>query len=117
MPVTNDFLAYVLDQLAGTGTLSARRMFGGAGIYIDGLFCALIADDTLYLKVDDTNRPDFEAAGMGPFQPFTDRPEIMQYYEVPIDILEDREDLAVWAKKALAVAQQAAVKKMKKTKR
>lgn len=117
MPVSNDFLAYVLDQLAGTGTLSARRMFGGAGIYIDGFFCALIADDTLYLKVDDANRPDFEAAGMGPFQPFADRPEIMQYYEVPIDILEDREDLALWAKKALAVAQRAAAKKTKKAKR
>lgn len=114
MPVSDDFLAYVLDQLAGTGTLSARRMFGGAGIYIDGLFCALIADDTLYFKVDDSNRPDFEAAGMRPFKPFPDKPEVMQYYEVPSEVLEDRDDLAPWAQKALAVAQRAAMKPKKK---
>ncbi len=63
-------------------------MFGGTGRYLQGVFFALIASDMLYFKVDDSNRPDYEAAGMGPFKPFADRPAYtMQYYEVPIVLL------------------------------
>jgi len=116
MPVSDEFLHYVLDQLDGLGCLTARRMFGGAGIYLDGFFFAVIADDTVYFKVDETNRPDYMAAGMGPFRPFENKPDVMQYYEVPIDVLEDRDELAVWARKACAVAQRAAVRKRKKKK-
>ena len=62
-------------------------MFGGAGLYHDGLFFGLIDDDALYLKVDDSNRIDFEARGKGPFRPFPDRPEaVMNYYEVPGEV-------------------------------
>ena len=79
-------------------------MFGGVGIYADKLFFALIDDDTLYFKVDDSNRPDFERLGMKPFQPYGEGGEIMQYYQVPIDLLEDLEALRPWAEKAIAVA-------------
>jgi DNA transformation protein len=68
-------------------------MFGGVGLYGKGVFFALIAKDTLYFKVDDSNRPDYEAKGIGPFKPFGERSYVMQYYEVPVDILEDKE---VW---------------------
>lgn len=104
MPVSREYLDFVLDQLSGTGTCTARRMFGGVGIYLDGTFCAIIASDTLYLKTDARTAPDFEAKGMGPFQPFEGKSVVMHYYEVPPDVLEDREELAVWARKALAVA-------------
>jgi DNA transformation protein len=79
-------------------------MFGGVGIYAGELFFALIADDTLYLKVDDTNRADFEARGMGPFRPYGEGGEVMQYYQIPDDVLEDPDALRPWAEQAIAVA-------------
>ena len=110
MPVSDEYITYVIDQLESMGPIQARRMFGGAGLYLDGLFFALIADDVLYFKVDDSNRTDFEAAGMGPFRPFPDKPNIMQYYEVPIEVLENRDTLRDWAQKALLVAERKADK-------
>lgn len=67
MSVSPSFRSFVLEQLARTTTaVRGRAMFGGVGIYSGELFFALIADDTLYFKVDDTNRPDFEVRGMPP---------------------------------------------------
>jgi TfoX/Sxy family transcriptional regulator of competence genes len=60
----------VLEQLQGAGPVTAKKMFGGVGLYIDMVFFGLIADDVLYLKVDDSNRADYEAEGMKPFKPF-----------------------------------------------
>lgn len=82
-------------------------MFGGVGIYSGDLFFALIADDTLYFKVDDSNRPEFEARGMEPFRPYGDEGEVMQYYCVPEDLLEDPELLGQWAERAIGVARRA----------
>jgi len=64
----------------------------------------LIADDILYFKVDDSNRPAFEARGLGPFRPYGPAGESMQYYEIPEDLLEDPEALRPWAEAAIAVA-------------
>jgi len=104
MPVSDDYLAYVADQLTCLGRVESKRMFGGVGIYFKDLFFAIIADDCLYFKVDDSNRPDYQAAGMEPFRPFEDKTAVMSYYEVPIDVLENRDRLRDWAQKALAVA-------------
>jgi len=79
-------------------------MFGGVGIYAGDVFFALIADDTLYLKVDDFNRPAFEERGMGPFRPYGEEGETMGYYELPADVLEDAEALRPWAETAIAAA-------------
>ena len=79
-------------------------MFGGVGIYSGDLFFALIADDTLYFKVDASTRPQYEARGMEPFRPFGDERGTMQYYQLPEDILEDPELLWPWAESALDVA-------------
>ncbi|MEE9167019.1 MAG: TfoX/Sxy family protein [Candidatus Neomarinimicrobiota bacterium] len=104
MPVSESYLEYVLEQLECVGQVSAKKMFGGVGLYLDRLFFGLIANDTLYLKVDDSNRSDYEAAGMGPFRPYGDKSHSMKYYEVPIDVLEDSNTLRVWANKALDIA-------------
>ena len=104
MAVSDEYLTYVLDQLACVGCVESRRMFGGAGIYFDGLFFALIADDVLYFKVGDSNRSDYEAAGMEAFRPFADKPNVMSYYEVPIEVLENKDRLHEWAQKALQIA-------------
>ena len=104
MPVSDEYLTYVLDQLGGLGLVESRRMFGGAGIYCDGLFFAIVADDVLYFKVDDSNRADYEEAGSEPFRPFPDKSNVMGYYETPVDVLENRELLSMWAQKAVRVA-------------
>jgi DNA transformation protein len=104
MAVSEEFRRYVEDQLAGLGGVVMRRMFGGVGIYFQDVFFALIADDVLYFKVDDANRADHESAGMGPFQPWPDKPTTMSYYEVPAEVLERGETLRAWADKALAAA-------------
>ena len=106
MAVNPDFRTFVLEQLArSVPEIRSRSMFGGGGIYAGDLFFALIAGDTLYLKVDDSNRGDFEAIGMGPFRPFGESGEVMQYYELPGDLLEDVEALQTWAEKAIATAE------------
>lgn len=105
MPVSDEYLTYVVDQLDDLGPVQSKRMFGGAGLYFEGLFFGLIADDVLYFKVDDSNRADYEASGMGPFQPYPDKKVVMQYYEVPIDVLENRNTLRDWAEKAVRIAE------------
>ncbi|MEN8133549.1 MAG: TfoX/Sxy family protein [Pseudomonadota bacterium] len=103
MPINQHYIDYVLEQLEGIGTLRARRMFGGVGIYLDDIFFALIADDILRFKVDESNRDGYILAGMEPFRPYQDKTMTLQYYEVPIEVLEDRETLADWARKAYRV--------------
>jgi DNA transformation protein len=103
--VTPEFRTFIRDQLGRTVQgVRDRAMFGGIGIYAGDLFFALIDDDTLYLKVDDTNRDDFVSLGLGPFRPFGPDGETMQYYEVPADLLDDADALGVWADKAIDVA-------------
>ena len=104
MAVSKEFREYVLDQLGRVEPVTARSMFGGVGIYSGGLFFALIASESVYLKVDDTNRADFEAAGMGPFRPFGDQTLVIQYYELPAELLEEPDRLRPWVHKALDVA-------------
>lgn len=108
MAVSGTFRTFVLEQLGRTVQgVRGRAMFGGVGIYAGDLFFALIDDDTLYLKVDDSNRPEFEARGMGPFQPYGESGEVMQYYRVTEDLLEDPEVLGEWAERAIGVARRA----------
>jgi DNA transformation protein len=105
MAVSDEFLQYVLEQLEGLGVIAARRMFGAIGLYHENRFFALISRDTLYFKVNESNRGDYEARGMGRFRPFADRPQLsMTYYEVPADTLEDAEECVAWARRSAAIA-------------
>jgi DNA transformation protein and related proteins len=105
MPVSIAYRDETLSILNLVAPITHRSMFGGVGLYREGLFFGLIANDTLYFKVDDSNRPDFEAVGMGPFMPFGNSREVMQYYEVPSFVLENPEELEVWMDKAVHVAE------------
>jgi DNA transformation protein len=104
MPVSDEYLAYVVDQLGCLGRVETKRMFGGVGIYFQHVFFAVIAEDVLYFKVDDSTRPDYEAAGMGPFRPYDSKETVMSYYEAPIEVLENRDRLREWADKAVKIA-------------
>ena len=106
MAISDEFINYVICQLENWAEVSAHKMFGGAGLYCDGTMFGLIADDVAYLKVDDSNRKDFVKAGSSAFNPYPDKAKttIMSYYEIPVDVLENPEQLAEWAQRSLAIA-------------
>lgn len=112
----NSFVVYVLDQLAPIGNIRSRKMFGGYGIYKDDIFFALVADDVLYFKVDESNRLLFEAHGSKPFTYVgkEGKPTSLNYWEVPADVLENTEILSTWVAAALAVAMNAKKAKIAK---
>ena len=116
MAVSLSFRTYLLEQLGQVRPVTARPMFGGLAIFAEGRTFALVADDVLYFKVDDGNRSDFLAAGMGPFLPFGDPERPMNYFELPAEVLEDPDQLAVWMTKAIAVAARAKAKRKPKAK-
>jgi DNA transformation protein len=108
MTVNPSFRTFVLEQLGRVvNNVRGRGMFGGVGIYSGNLFFALLDDDTLYFKVDDSTRGDFEARGLAPFRPYGPEGEEMQYYSVPAELLEDADALRGWAEKAVEVARRA----------
>jgi DNA transformation protein len=103
MAVSEEFLHYVIEQFRELGAVTTRKMFGGSGVYFDGKFFALLDNDELYLKVDDTNRPQFEQAGAHAFEPWPGH--VMNgYWSVPADVLEDPAALASWAQGSLSIA-------------
>jgi DNA transformation protein len=106
MSISDEFVDYVIDQLSDWGEVSARKMFGGAGLYHERVIFGLIADDVAYLKVDDSNRKDFVQAGASPFNPFPNKVKtiIMPYYEIPADVLENPTVLAEWAQRSFDIA-------------
>jgi DNA transformation protein len=104
MSVSDDFLSYVLEQLSSIRGLRPKRMFGAVGVYCDENFFAVIDDDILYLKTDESTRGEYEARGMRRFMPSPDKQGSMAYHEIPADVLEDRDELALWARKSIAVA-------------
>ena len=96
MSLSDEFLSFVLDQFSDWGGVSARKMFGGAGLYRDGVMFGLIADDILYFKVDDATRQEFIQAGCAPFKPYPNEWASKTYYEAPAEVLEDRLKLEAW---------------------
>lgn len=94
----------VLDRLATLGDISARAMFGRHGLYWRGVIFGLPFRDRLYLKVDERSRPDFEAAGMGPFRP-NERQALKSYDEVPPVVFDAPEALRSWAGEAIRAGQ------------
>jgi DNA transformation protein len=102
MAKTNEFCDHLMDRLAPLGAPSYRFMFGGYGIYLDGLMMGIVSNDVLWLRADYGNRQDYEARGIKPFQPMGKNGPmgVMPYYPVPDDVLEDQDAFVEWAKKA-----------------
>lgn len=84
--------------------ITSRAMFGGYGIYQHGVFFALIAQDTLYFRVNEQTRPEYEARGSEPFHYLAkDNKQVtITYWEVPSDVMEDPDMLQEWIVKAVA---------------
>ena len=97
----------VLDDLAPLGEVSARRMFGAWGIYIDGAMMAILARGRLWFKVGEGRQGAYEAAGSEPFRPWQDRRTALSYWAVPVEVLEDRARLLAWGRDARQAALEA----------
>jgi DNA transformation protein len=99
------FIDYMTETLGPLGTVRSKRMFGGVGVYINELFCAIIVDDCLYFKGDDDNAAEFAAVACAPF---TYQKEgvsyAMRYYRVPDEAMDEPEQIRHWARLGLAAA-------------
>jgi DNA transformation protein len=105
-----NFTEFLLELLAPLGPVSARRMFGGVGLFHGGMMFGLIARDELFLKVSDANRPSYEAAGEAPFSYDTKHGvnTLQSYWRCPPELLDDPETFRDWARQAVGVAAAAA---------
>jgi DNA transformation protein and related proteins len=107
LKVSDGFRDFVLDQLSDVPRLLARPMFGGIGLYSGDVFFGILAADQLYLKADYSTRGECARLGGEPFKPFVDRPMSMNYYGLPLAVVEDRDALARWAERAIATGRAA----------
>ena len=107
------FVEHVVETMSGLGKVTAKQMFGGWGLYHDGAFFALVIEDSLYLKADDENRGEFEAAGLESFVYVTKDGEriAMSYYQAPPEALESPAVMTDWARSGYAAALRAKSRK------
>lgn len=103
----DEYAKFIVEKLSGVGEVSSRAMFGGYGIFHEGLMFALISEGVLYFKVDDSNREIYEKAGSHKF------PHGISYWEVPAEVFEDTARLYEWANVSVAIAKAKAEKKRK----
>jgi DNA transformation protein len=107
---------FISELFSAFGPVSVRRMFGGAGIFARGLMIGLISEDEIYLKSDEQTAPAFEAEGMKPFTYGAKRRRVvMSYWQMPVRLFDDPDELAKWARAALGAAERSDAKKNKKT--
>jgi DNA transformation protein len=99
-------VAHILDLLHPWAAVAARRMFSGVGLFRDGVMFGIVIRDTLHFKTDDANRGDYEAAGMAPFsyRRGDRRTVATSLYAVPVELLDDGDELLVWAGRAYDAA-------------
>lgn len=110
-----EFVAYVVELMQTMGPVQAKGMFGGHGIFLEGLMFGLVADNTLYLKVDKETEDEFKQQELEAFTYHKQGKEYkMSYYQAPEETLEDSEQMNHWANKAYAAALRTAAKKRKK---
>lgn|SRR5574340_347266 len=101
----NEFVDYVVGLMADWATVSARRMFGGYGLYREGLMFALIVDDELFFKTDAGNVAQFESAGSRPFV-YQGRNRVVQmsYWSAPAASLDSPDEMTEWCRSAYGSA-------------
>lgn len=103
-------IAHLMDVLRPLGGVAARRMFGGAGLFRDGLMFGLISDEVLYLKADAETVADFEAEGLGPFTYGTKSGDrvLTSYWRAPEHLLDDDDEMREWCRRATRAAKKKA---------
>ncbi len=111
----SEFADFIEDVFRDFGKVSCRKMFGGLGVYHEGLMFGLVADEILYLKTDNESATFFEERSLPQFEyPKKDKMIKMSYYQAPEEIFDDPEEASLWAKRAYAIALKANLAKKKK---
>lgn len=113
MALSPELREHIRDLFAGVGPVQVRRMFGGAGVYLDDACFAIIIDDEIYMRGDDALGPDFEDAGAERWVYSSERrgQVAMPYWRLPDSAQDDPDEAAEWARRSLAPAREAAAKK------
>ena len=115
MPVSKEekeFVNYVVELMQPIGSITAKSMFGGHGIFLDGSMFGLVADSILYLKVDAESKKQFEEKGLEPFTYNKKGKEFkMSYYQAPEEALENNEEMETWANLGFEAALRSSSKK------
>jgi DNA transformation protein len=105
MQDSREFVDYVIELLGPFGTVEARRMFSGHGIFLDGLMFAIVADEALWFKADEINEQEFRDAGCERFSYVRGgRAATMSFYRAPPESLESPAEALPWARSAYAAA-------------
>jgi DNA transformation protein len=111
--MSDEFIDYVMELLGPFGTVRTRRMFGGHGVYLDGLMFAIVSDDTLYLKADEMNRVEFEQAGCEIFgYARKGKRASLNFFRAPADAMDSAQLMLPWARTAYAAALRSNAKKL-----
>ena len=118
MPKSSPFVEHLLELCEPLSGVTAKRMFGGYGLFRNGLMFGLVGDDQFYLKTDEQSRGDFVARGLEPFVYLKDgKPMPISYYQAPGEALDDPDAMVEWAEKAYAAALRAQSSKPKQQSR
>ncbi|MDC1068971.1 TfoX/Sxy family protein [Candidatus Kapabacteria bacterium] len=104
MALNGEFKNFVLDQLQGIGEFETKLMFGGLALISKGSAFAKIKHDKFWLKVNESNLADFENFGMSQYTYGKDNSRKLNFYETPVDVIEDRDRLKEWVKKSIEIA-------------
>jgi DNA transformation protein and related proteins len=118
MASSKEFIEFLHEVFESFGPIQAKRMFGGYGIYHDGLMFGLVIDNQLYLKTDTENLAFFEAQGLGPFiYNMKGKAVQLSYHQAPEAMLDERELAAQWARRSWDAALRAQAAKAQQAER
>ncbi len=111
-----DAFDHIVEMFTAFGPVAVRRMFGGAGIFADGMMIGIVDEGVVYLKADEVTRPDFERERLGPFTYATKHGErsLASYWRMPERLYDEPEEMARWAARALECAQRTIGRKPKR---
>lgn len=110
--MSDALLEHLRDLFEPLGPVSARAMFGGYGLYFDGMIIGVILDEVLYLKTDEHTRADFEAAGCTPcIYDLKGAPLVMSYWSLPDEAMDSPQAMRPWAERAIEAARRKGIKR------
>ena len=106
MVASDSFAEFLKEQLAPLGHITLRRMFGKTGVFCDGLMLGMVADNTLYFRVDDHNRAAFKEAASFPPLNYRKQGETidLSFWRAPERLFDEPDELVAWARLALTAA-------------
>jgi len=119
MVASEGFAEFLRDQLSPLGRNTMRRMFGKTGVFCDGVMLGMVADDTLYFRVDEHSRAFFEEAADTPPLNYAKGGRLIDlaFWQAPERLLDEPDELLAWARAALEAARRVATKTRKAKRR